>query len=219
VSDFTRRFISAVFLASIITLTFCCTEEAILTKIFLALFASIAIYEMWYYRLWVHYTHVVDIGTILVFGCIFMFWLPQSILGLVILTAFAYDTFAYLGGKTYGEYITKKRPFSKTSPNKTWEGLLIGLVVSAMVGVAFLFLWPENLSGNKTAIIIAVFGGFLAAFGDYLGSHYKRSIKLPNGSGTPFTSLLLPGHGGFIDRFLSLFTTALGAEILNYFLR
>ena len=105
----------------------------------------------------------------------------------------ANDTMAYLTGIAFG----KNRLFERISPKKSWEGAIGGFV--CCLGVAFLlsFYYNDLTSWQWIiyGIIIAVFG----TFGDLAESMLKRSLNIKD-SGT-----LLPGHGGILDRFDTLF--------------
>jgi phosphatidate cytidylyltransferase len=106
------------------------------------------------------------------------------------------DTMAYLVGSFIG-----KTPFSKISPKKTWEGTGGGAVLCVViVGLAASFIAPERSSyipayhWYSMAAIAAVTG----TAGDLLESKLKRTAGVKD-SGT-----MMPGHGGFLDRFDSL---------------
>ena len=113
---------------------------------------------------------------------------PNRILGLLLLN-WANDTFAYLIGSVIG-----KRPFfARISPKKTWEGTLGGIVCT-MAGAYLLFrLMPVFTLPEWMALAacVSVFG----TLGDLVESMLKRSVQVKD-SGT-----ILPGHGGFLDRF------------------
>lgn len=122
------------------------------------------------------------------------------ILGLLFLQ-WANDTGAYFVGKAIG----KRKLFQLVSPNKTWEGSIGGFVLSLIISYVFYSLFGTlNLyEWMGLGAIISVFG----TLGDLVESLFKRTLAIKD-SGS-----ILPGHGGFLDRFdgllLSLpFTTA-----------
>ena len=115
-------------------------------------------------------------------GCILILW--------------ASDTGAYFAGTRFG----KTKLFERVSPKKSWEGF-IGGAFSALI-VAFVisnyFLVLEDWKWLVIAGIIIIAG----TYGDLIESLFKRSIEIKD-SGT-----VLPGHGGFMDRFDGLLLSA-----------
>lgn len=116
------------------------------------------------------------------------FFYATTVLGLLILT-WTNDTMAYVIGSQIG----KTPLFPRISPKKTWEGTLGGAAIS-FVAAYVLSLYITELSLVNwlvLALIISVFG----SLGDLVESMLKRSHQIKD-SGS-----LLPGHGGFLDRF------------------
>ncbi|MDX2281373.1 MAG: phosphatidate cytidylyltransferase [Saprospiraceae bacterium] len=113
---------------------------------------------------------------------------PLRVFGLLFLT-WTNDTMAYLIGSKIG-----KTPFfARISPKKTWEGTIGGVVCTFIVAY-FFSIWILDFELSEwmlQAAIIAVFG----TLGDLVESMLKRSIHVKD-SGS-----ILPGHGGFLDRF------------------
>ena len=108
-----------------------------------------------------------------------------ALFGLIILNTAIYDIFAYIIGSKFGRnYIV-----SKISPKKTLEGLIGGVLASALYGVLMNFYFDI-----KFAVLIFIFGALLAFAGDLLISYFKRQ------SGVKDTGDILPGHGGILDR-------------------
>jgi len=105
---------------------------------------------------------------------------------LAILNTAIFDTFAYIVGSNFGRTKIAK----KISPNKTYEGLIAGIISSVIYGyLVCIFL-------NLDLLIIPCFviGCLFAFLGDLLISYFKRR------SGIKDTGSLLPGHGGLLDR-------------------
>ena len=102
------------------------------------------------------------------------------------------DTMAYLVGSFIG-----KTPFSKISPKKTWEGTAGGaLLCIVFITVVGRIVFPDiDLSVFITVSSIAAVMGTM---GDLLESKIKRMAKVKD------SGELMPGHGGFLDRFDSL---------------
>jgi phosphatidate cytidylyltransferase len=113
---------------------------------------------------------------------------PGIIIGFFILL-WAYDTGAYLSGVSFGRH----RLMERISPGKTWEGCLGGLITSVVI--AWLFSDFFGVVSNLQWIIISVIISVAGTYGDLVESMLKRSIAVKD-SGT-----LMPGHGGFLDRF------------------
>lgn len=116
------------------------------------------------------------------------YFYATTVLGLLLIT-WTNDTMAYLIGSQIG----KTPLFPRISPKKTWEGTLGGAAVSFIVAYLLSLYIPELSLVNwmMLALIIAVFG----SLGDLVESMLKRSHQIKD-SGS-----LLPGHGGFLDRF------------------
>jgi phosphatidate cytidylyltransferase len=116
---------------------------------------------------------------------------PGLILGVFILS-WGFDIAAYLFGSWFG----KHKLVARISPEKSWEGFLIGLVVTVMIAW-LISLWiktPDIAGWIIVGIIVAVTG----TLGDLAESMLKRS------AGVKDSGSLLPGHGGILDRFDSL---------------
>lgn len=95
------------------------------------------------------------------------------------------DTGAYFVGKSIG-----KTPFSPTSPNKTWEGCIGGMLIATIAGT-FVGLVYVNF---YLALLIAFLVSAATIWGDLFESYLKREAGVKD-SGT-----LFPGHGGMLDR-------------------
>jgi phosphatidate cytidylyltransferase len=132
--------------------------------------------------------------------------------GFVIACMWINDTMAYIVGSLIG-----KTPFSKISPKKTWEGTVGGIILCAVVAgfLAFRFMPPFYSFGIWTWMLIAGIAAIAGTLGDLLESKLKR-LAMVKDSGQ-----LMPGHGGFLDRFDSLLLAApavwLLIKLLTYF--
>ncbi|MFN5337319.1 MAG: phosphatidate cytidylyltransferase [Bacteroidota bacterium] len=101
----------------------------------------------------------------------------------------ASDTGAYFAGTRFG----KTKLFERVSPKKSWEGFLGG--VFAAIAVAFLISQYFTVLEDWKWLVIAGIIIIAGTYGDLIESLFKRSISIKD-SGT-----ILPGHGGFLDRF------------------
>ncbi|MDG1261239.1 MAG: phosphatidate cytidylyltransferase [Flavobacteriales bacterium] len=115
----------------------------------------------------------------------------------------AFDAFSQLGGKFLG-----KTKITNISPNKTWEGLIVGLMTSVFLAV--LLCETTNVTANKwVSCAIGLVIGISCFFGDLLASKFKRI------AGVKDFSNLLPGQGGILDRYDSLLATGLSWVIIS----
>ncbi|MCR6577265.1 phosphatidate cytidylyltransferase [Campylobacter insulaenigrae] len=110
-------------------------------------------------------------------GMFVLFWL--------IMIVVACDSGAYFIGKLIGE-----RAFSPTSPNKTLEGVVGGIVCAGVVGTIIGTFEFSVIKSIYISLIVAIF----AVIGDLLESYFKRQAGIKD-SGN-----IIPGHGGILDR-------------------
>jgi len=106
------------------------------------------------------------------------------------------DTGAYIIGISFG----KRKLFERISPKKSWEGTIGGLFFTLLTAFIVSFFWT-----GFSLIDWCIFGLIAAVsgiFGDLTESLFKRSINCKD-SGN-----ILPGHGGFLDRFDCVFFAA-----------
>ena len=126
------------------------------------------------------------IGDILFSSSIELPLSAYSIFLIVILNTSIFDTFAYVTGSNIGKHFITPN----ISPNKTWEGLVGGLIGSAALG----FIISNMFNSSLLLILIFILGGMLAFIGDLIISFHKRENNIKD------TGTLLPGHGGALDR-------------------
>jgi len=109
------------------------------------------------------------------------------------------DVFAYFGGKTFGRHALAPT----VSPNKTWEGFFFGLLGALTGLVITIYLIPIDYPASLWLMLPAVvLVSILGPIGDLTESRLKRAANVKD------TSDLLPGHGGFFDRFDALILAA-----------
>ncbi|MGH2912153.1 MAG: phosphatidate cytidylyltransferase [Solirubrobacteraceae bacterium] len=120
----------------------------------------------------------------------------------VLVGTFLGDTGAYLGGRLFG-----KRPLAPSiSPNKTVEGLLIGMAFTVLA-VWFAGRYQDWLPGTH-ALVLGLGVAVFAPIGDLFESFVKRQ------AGTKDTGRILGAHGGVLDRLDAvLFTAVVGYYI------
>ena len=122
-------------------------------------------------------------------------YVPDILLGFFILL-WTNDTFAYLTGIMFGRH----RLFERISPKKSWEGFIGGLVgtIALSLLVARMFPILPFYHWMAVAAITVIFG----VYGDLIESLLKRNLKIKD------SGRFLPGHGGILDRFDSVFIAA-----------
>ncbi len=123
-------------------------------------------------------------------------------MGLLILI-WIYDSTSYVIGTLLGKNIILKN----ISPKKTWEGIIGGLLISILLSYKINTIINSVFNQSDWIIItfiIIIFG----TLGDFIESNIKRNINIKD------TSYILPGHGGFLDRFDSLIISS--PFILSY---
>ena len=111
---------------------------------------------------------------------------------IIIATIWINDTMAYIVGSAIG-----KHPLSKVSPKKTWEGTVGGILFATiLVGIIVLRTFEETywLPVFTFPLIVSIAG----TIGDLLESKLKRM------AGVKDSGSIMPGHGGFLDRYDSL---------------
>ena len=117
------------------------------------------------------------------------------------------DSAAYYGGITLGRH----KLFPRVSPKKSWEGAIFGFIFS--VGVIILAkVLVLNFLSWVDVLFIGIIIGTIGQIGDLVESLLKRDSEVKD------SSSLIPGHGGFFDRFDSLLFCAPAIWIyLKYF--
>lgn len=119
----------------------------------------------------------------------------QIILGALFIL-WASDTGAYFAGVKFG----RTKLFERISPKKTWEGALGGTLLA--FGFAALMAHNFNEIADWQWMCIAGIIVIAGTYGDLVESLFKRSISIKD-SGS-----IIPGHGGFLDRFDGLLLSA-----------
>ncbi|PUZ26664.1 phosphatidate cytidylyltransferase [Chitinophaga costaii] len=125
---------------------------------------------------------------------------------LLILFIWINDTMAYIVGSLIGH-----TPFSKISPKKTIEGTVGGMVLAVAVAGVYGYYWGQQWLALQHWLVLAGIAAIAGTYGDLLESKLKRM------AGVKDSGRIMPGHGGFLDRFDSLLLAAPFAWIYVYF--
>ncbi len=108
----------------------------------------------------------------------------EALIWLLIVVA-STDIGAFFAGKMFG-----RRPFCPTSPKKTWEGVVGGVVLGTLLGAYYALVLVDIGYGLFISFAVSV----ASVFGDLFESYLKRRANVKD-SGN-----ILPGHGGVLDR-------------------
>ncbi len=121
---------------------------------------------------------------------------PHLVLFLFILIWLA-DTTAYFVGKQFG----KRRLASRTSPGKSWEGVIGALFATSLLSLGYgIMVKPQYAAVGLLALCIITV--MFSIIGDLTESMFKRIVGIKDSGG------ILPGHGGVLDRIDSLTAAA-----------
>jgi len=142
-------------------------------------------------------------------GLVFLFkpFHPWALIYLILITALA-DTGAYFSGKFLGKH--KLAP--QISPKKTWEGALGGLLISGFLSSIFFEYFGNKASASFIQIFLISLGlVLLSIFGDLFESLLKRQHGIKD------SGVILPGHGGVLDRIDSLIAVLPFFALLEFY--
>jgi len=121
---------------------------------------------------------------------VFLEWqVPVYILLSAVILIWVSDSAAYFVGSQLG----KRKLFPSVSPKKTWEGLW-GACMITLIASYILYSYFA-LGTMRDWVIFGLVAWGIGSLGDLIASQFKRYFKIKD-SGT-----ILPGHGGFYDRF------------------
>jgi phosphatidate cytidylyltransferase len=121
----------------------------------------------------------------------------RPLLGLAIILSAVHDTGSYIIGHLIGRHLIVPR----ISPGKTWEGFCGGLVLALIVSMVL--AWLAKLPADGSVIAgLSIVTSVVAFFGDLFESWLKRIARIKD------SGVLLPGHGGVLDRFDSILWVA-----------
>ncbi len=119
--------------------------------------------------------------------------LGEHALLMVIAMVWVNDSGAYIGGSLFGRH----KMWPRHSPGKTWEGTAFGVLVTLLLALFVgpllvpAIAWPHWLALGLLCSVVDTLG-------DLVESMLKRSV------GVKDSGRVMPGHGGFLDRFDSL---------------
>ena len=113
-----------------------------------------------------------------------------------LIAAWGTDIFAYFIGKKFG-----KHKFSKVSPKKSIEGCVAGSIGAVILSLIYTYLCNTFFGMEYSYIFITIMTivlSLIGQIGDFAASSIKRYVDIED------YSILIPGHGGMLDRIDSL---------------
>ncbi len=114
---------------------------------------------------------------------------------LLLLLIWIADSAAYFSGRRFG----RRKLLPRVSPGKSWEGVFGALIATVLFALAAAFYFELPL---LKFVILSVIITLISIVGDLTESLFKRQVKLKD------SGVLLPGHGGVLDRIDSLTSAA-----------
>ncbi len=116
------------------------------------------------------------------------------------------DTYAYIAGNLIGHH----KLIEKISPNKTWEGVIIGTVFGVLISSVFYYIAISDDINVFYLVLSTTLLSLIGQFGDLVFSSIKRLYNKKDFSN------IMPGHGGVLDRLDSFIFVALGYVLLMF---
>lgn len=170
----------------------------IVYTIFPALFAIVAIVQLWYHSEQpfrdAAYTMVPMLYAAIPLGLMPMLHnSPYNVLVMMLIMVWMNDNGAYMGGSLMG----KHKMWERHSPGKTWEGTIIGVVITLIIAYFIGPLFNPQIAWYHW-LALGLICSVVDTLGDLVESMLKRSV------GVKDSGKIMPGHGGFLDRFDSL---------------
>ncbi|WP_372572852.1 phosphatidate cytidylyltransferase [Ruegeria jejuensis] len=147
------------------------------------------------FALWISAAGLGFISIRLNMGFGWMLWL----IGVVVVT----DVAGYFVGKSIGG----RKFWPRVSPKKTWSGIVGGWIAAALVGAVV----AMQAGFGVAFVLVSVLASMASQAGDMAESALKRHCHIKDSSN------LIPGHGGFLDRFDGMMGAALFVLIAGLF--
>ena len=186
---FIRTFSSLVLLSFILTVLIFFEKKILFIVIIIFFIIFLEVYKNFIINKLKIYLILYLILSFIFYIVYFLFFYNNLIFIYCILVIIFFDSFSYLIGSKIGK--TKILP--KISPNKTMEGYFFGIIFSIIFSGIFNYYF--SLFHFLEFILLTFFIIQFAFIGDLIESFYKRISNIKD------SGKLIPGHGGFFDRF------------------
>lgn len=121
-------------------------------------------------------------------------WCPYVMLSYILLV-WVNDVFAFF----FGMFLGRHHMCERISPKKTWEGFAGGVIMTILAGGAAGYFFEGNVAlWAGLGAVVATTG----VAGDFVESLFKRQAEVKD------SGAIMPGHGGFLDRFDAMLVSA-----------
>ncbi len=139
------------------------------------------------------YTMVPMLYAAIPLGLMPLLHVGHNALVMVLIMVWMNDNGAYMGGSLLG----KHKMWQRHSPGKTWEGTAIGILSTLLTACLVGPLFNADIAWYHW-LALGLICSVADTLGDLVESMLKRSVGLKD------SGKIMPGHGGFLDRFDSL---------------
>ena len=112
-----------------------------------------------------------------------------------------------VGGYFVGRTVGGPKLWPIISPKKTWSGIIGGWMLTVIITYIFIIMFKEI---EFYLLFFSIFISIFSQFGDLYESFLKRNAGLKDSSN------LIPGHGGFLDRFDGMIGAFFAVFIINF---
>ena len=226
-SDLHKRTVSGIIMGLIAIVAFS-IYDGIPFRYFYGLVGILALIELWanFQRSQTASIYVVVESLLTVLGttAICLYFSRGATIAILAI-ALINDAGAYFIGKLLHGKFSTGRPFPKTSPNKSWEGLVGGAIFGILACIVCnqLGLLPSH--NAAFVVVFTLTAWIVAVFGDWFESRTKRKLQIKDSGDIlrdhpilKCTEFITEGHGGFLDRIDSVNAVAIFCFILLHIL-
>jgi phosphatidate cytidylyltransferase len=112
-----------------------------------------------------------------------------------------------IGGYFVGRAVGGPKLWPIISPKKTWSGIIGGWMLTIIITYIFIIMFKEI---EFYLLFFSIFISIFSQFGDLYESFLKRNAGIKDSSN------LIPGHGGFLDRFDGMIGAFFAVFIINF---
>ncbi len=192
-TELQKRIMTAVVLLPIVTFAIAFNQHLFNLLLLLVLFFS---FTEWFKLNKKVFNFISISGFVIIFLSIFFAYYlrgndikSKTIFLWIVFVCFFSDTGGYFVGKFFGG-----KKISKISPNKTYAGMYGSFIFSIFPILIFNFFESNILTLSIKLIILSLLFSLFCQLGDITVSYFKRINKVKD------TGILIPGHGGLLDR-------------------